>query len=675
LSCAIVAGITGYGPACFAGPALTPESIDDETLLAAESHPGDWIGHGRNYAETRFSPLKEIDDSNVGDLKLLWRFPTGLVRGHEATPIVVDGTLYFTGSWSVLFAVDAETGNLLWKYDPLVPKETAQKGCCDVVNRGVAVYKGNLYLGTYDGRLVAVDAKTGKPVWEKVTVDQSKPYTITGAPRIVKGKVIIGNGGAELGVRGYVSAYDAKTGELAWRTFTVPGNPADGFESKALEKAAETWKGGEWWKIGGGGTAWDSMAFDPELDLLYVGTGNGSPWSRHIRSPGGGDNLYLSSILALNPDNGELVWHYQTTPGDTWDFTATQHMILADLTIDGEQRPVIMQAPKNGFFYVVDRRDGKLISAEKFGTVTWAERVDLETGRPIEVPGQDYKDGLAVVLPTPFGAHNWQPMSFSPQTGYVYIPAQEVIGLFRQADDFVYDPKGWNTGTDFNVYSLLSRDIVSGHLLAWDPVAQKEAWRHPYAMAWNGGTLATAGNLVFQGTADGRFVAYAADTGKQLWEDQARTGIIAAPVTYEAGGRQFVSVVAGWGGTFALAGGDAAKIGGSEPWGEMLTFALPTEGLPPNDAIEDAITKAGRLNDGERLYHSKCAVCHGANGVSGSPAIPDLRNTKVPYQAFDMIVREGLLEKVGMPSFSGRLTADDTRLIRDYLDSRKTAAN
>jgi len=564
-------------------------------LLDADRHVGDWISHGRNYAETRYSPLDEINSENVGDLKLLWTFPTGLTRGHEATPIVVNGILYFTGSWSVLFAVDAKTGDLLWKYDPEVPKETAQKGCCDVVNRGVAIYEGNLYLGTYDGRLVAVDAKTGKPVWEKLTVDLSKPYTITGAPRIVKGKVIIGNGGAELGVRGYVSAYDAKTGDLAWRTYTVPGNPADGFESKALEQAAKTWKGGQWWKIGGGGTAWDSMAFDPELDLLYVGTGNGSPWVRHIRSPGGGDNLYLSSILALNPDNGELVWHYQTTPGDTWDFTATQHMILADLEIDGEIRPVIRTARRN--------------------------RRPRFQGRPCRRP----TDALR--------------------------RSQLAADVVQPADRLrIYScPRGRR----------------------WDPVAKKEVWRHPYALAWNGGTLATGGNLVFQGTADGRFVAYSADTGKQRWEDHAGSGIIAAPVTYTVDGKQYVSILAGWGGAFALAAGDAAKISGTEPWGQLLTFALPDEGLPPASEIEDVITAPGRLNDGQRLYHSKCAVCHGANGVSGGTSIPDLRNSRLPYQAFDMVVREGLLEKIGMPSFAGRLTAADTRLIRDYLDSQK----
>src|SRR5262245_34905328 len=372
------------GAASQGGVASESEVVDDARLRGADADVGEWLTTGRTYSEQRFSPLDQIHDKNVGRLHEVWSFETGLGRGHEATPIVHDGVLFFTGSWSVVFAVDARTGKQLWKYDPQVEKITAQKACCDVVNRGAAIYKGRVYVGVLDGRLVALDEKTGAPVWSVVTVDQSRPYTITGAPRIVDGKVIIGNGGAELGVRGYVSAYDADSGKQVWRFYTVPGDPNQPVESKALEKAMDTWKGGEWWKVGGGGTVWDSMAYDPELNLLYVGTGNGSPWVRKLRSPGGGDNLYLSSIVALNPQSGELVWYYQTTPGDNWDFTATQHMILADLRIDGKQRQVIMQAPKNGFFYVLDRKTGELISAEKYVEVTWASHVDKATGRSEE---------------------------------------------------------------------------------------------------------------------------------------------------------------------------------------------------------------------------------------------------------------------------------------------------
>ncbi|HXC51329.1 MAG TPA: PQQ-dependent dehydrogenase, methanol/ethanol family [Candidatus Limnocylindrales bacterium] len=644
-------------------------TIDDAALVAAGSDAGDWITHGRTYSEQRYTPLDEINDGNVAKLKPVWSFSTGLPRGHEATPLAVDGVLFFTGSWSVVFAVDARNGALLWRYDPKVPGETGPKACCDVVNRGVAIYEGKVFVGALDGRLIALDAKTGKLLWEKVTVDQTRPYTITGAPRIVKGKVIIGNGGAELGVRGYISAYDPNNGTMLWRTFTVPGNPEEKFESKALEAAAPTWKGGKWWEVGGGGTAWDSMAFDPDLDLLYVGTGNGSPWVRYLRSPGGGDNLYLSCILALKPDTGEIVWHYQTTPGDTWDFTATQHMILADLKIGGEIRKVIMQAPKNGFFYVVDRTSGKLISAEKYVEATWAEKVDLATGRPIEVKGQDFKDELAFVKPTPFGGHNWQPMSFSPKTGLVYIPAQEITAVYRRRSDFEYHPGNWNTGTDFNVFSLLTPDLVSGHLLAWDPVRQKEVWRHPYAVPWNGGTLATGGNLVFQGTADGRFLAFNASTGKELWEGRTGTGVGAGPISYQIDGKQYVTVVAGWGGAFALAGGAAAPAN-NESVGRVITWSLPVDSAPLTaKAVVDMIDKDGELAAGERLYHRNCADCHGSAAVSSVKAIPDLRFTPLPYEAFDAVVRQGLKVSNGMPNLSRWVTANDTALIKKWLES------
>ena len=646
-------------------------TIDDAKLVAADAETGDWITHGRTYSEQRFSPLDQIDDSNVGKLRPVWTFFTGLPRGHEATPIAVNGVLFFTSSWSVVFAVDARNGALLWRYDPKVPGDAAAKACCDVVNRGVAVYQGKVFAGSLDGRLFALDARTGKLLWEKVTVDQTRPYTITGAPRIVKGKVIIGNGGAELGVRGYFSAYDPNNGEMLWRTFTVPGNPADKFESKAMETAAATWKGGNWWEIGGGGTAWDSMAFDPSLDLLYVGTGNGSPWVRHIRSPGGGDNLYLSSILAIRPDTGEIVWHYQTTPGDTWDFTATQPIVLADLKIGAELRKVLLQAPKNGFFYVIDRTDGKLISAEKYVEVTWADKVDLATGRPIEAKGQDFKDELALVKPTPFGGHNWQPMSYSPKTGLVYVPAQEILGVYRQNKDFRYRPGNWNTGTDFNAFSLLTPDLTSGFLLAWDPVRQKEAWRHPYAMAWNGGTLATAGNLVFQGSADGRFIAFNASTGRELWEYRVGTGIGAGPITYNVDGKQYVTIVAGWGGAFALGGGPAAAQGNSDARGRVVTYTIPTEPSPTPKAVLDLLDKEGELATGGRLYHANCAECHGGGGVSGTKGIPDLRSTLLPYEAFDAVVRQGLKVSNGMPNLGRWVTAADTRLIKSWLESVK----
>ena len=654
-------------------------SIDDARLRVAAQEPRDWITHGRTYAEQRYSPLTAISADNVGRLGLAWSFDTESDRGLEATPLVVDGVLFTTASWSVVFAIDARSGRQLWRYDPQVPRETGPKGCCDAVNRGVALYADKVFVGTFDGRLIALDATSGEPVWEVLTVDRSKPYTITGAPRVVEGRVIIGNGGAELGVRGYVSAYDAATGELLWRTYTVPGDPSLPFESPALERAAKTWTGSEWWKVGGGGTVWDSMAYDPELRLLYVGTGNGSPWSRYVRSPGGGDNLFLSSILALRPDTGELVWHYQETPGDTWDYTATQHMILAELTLGGSERKVLLHAPKNGFFYVLDRATGELLSAEKFADVNWAERIDLKTGRPVENKGLDYRKETKLVKPAPIGAHNWQPMSFNPTTGLVYIPAQDVPGPFLAEKDFKFRPGDWNTGTDLGTYTSFPREIAGGSLLAWDPVRQKAAWRVMHKGPWNGGTLTTAGNLVFQGTADGRFVAYAADTGQKLWEAPAGTGVVAAPISYEVDGEQYVSVMAGWGGVFALYGGDAAAANQVRAIdGHLLTFKLGGNAmLPPREPTpqrERAFTSppnapAQTIAEGELLFARNCMACHGAGAVGGG-VIPDLRHISPDVRAnFAAIVRDGALRARGMPAF-GQLETQQVDAILAYLQKR-----
>jgi quinohemoprotein ethanol dehydrogenase len=667
--------------ALLAGCALRGvDAVDDARLVRGADEPESWLTYGGTYAEQRYSPLARIDESNVGELGLAFAFDTNTTRGLEATPLVVDGVIYTTGSWSVVFAVDARTGKQLWRHDPQVPRRWGGLVCCDVVNRGVALYRGRVYLGTLDGRLQALDAKTGAALWSVVTVDQSKPYSITMAPRVVKGKVIIGNGGAELGVRGYVSAYDAETGNLVWRFYTVPGDPSRPFESAALERAAKTWTG-EWWKVGGGGTVWDALAFDPALDLLYVGTGNGSPWSRYIRSPGGGDNLYVSSILALRPDTGELVWHYQTTPGDNWDFTSTQHLLLADLTLGGRTRRVLMQAPKNGFFYVLDRETGELLSADPFVTVTWAQGVDLATGRPIETPGLDYRQQMVEVKPSPFGAHNWQPMSYNPKTGLVYIPAQEVPYFFRLDGAWQHRPGAWNTGVDPTVADAFPANLVSGHLLAWDPVAKKEAWRAQYTLPWNGGTLTTAGNLVFQGTAHGTFAAYRATDGKLLFEAPAGTGVIAPPVTYELDGEQYVAVMAGWGGAFALVAGDAAAAAGVvDNRGRLLVWKLGgTAQLPPQQAAAREVAAvpshfdAALVTRGNHTYHRWCATCHGVGVVSGG-VLPDLRKADPQlYPMFEEIVLNGSLANNGMPRFDAWLGRDDVAAIRAYVLTRRAA--
>ena len=558
-------------------------SVDGERLRAAADEPASWLTTGGTWSEQRYSRLDGIDEGNVDGLGLAWSFDLQSQRGVEGTPVVADGVLYATAPWSIVHALDAATGESLWTFDPGVPRQDARKVCCGVVNRGAALWGDKLYVGTLDARLVAVDRATGEPVWQVDTAEEPWPYSITGAPRVIDGLVVIGNAGADLGARGYVSAYDAETGALVWRTYTVPGDPAEGFESPALERAASTWSG-EWWTAGGGGTVWDGMAYDPELRLLYVGTGNGAPHPAWVRSPGGGDNLYLSSILALRPDTGELVWHYQTTPEDSWDFTATQPLLLADLEIGGRLRKLILQVPKNGFFFVIDRETGEFLSADPVVEVTWAKGFD-ENGRPIPGNG-DYRDGARFIKPSPYGAHSWQPMSFHPGTGLVYLPVRDMGGVYKTKADWTYTRGAWNTALDAASFASFEGAAaggpVEGFLLAWDPVARREAWRVRHVTAFNGGTLATAGNLVFQGTADGRFVAYRATDGEKLWESPVGTGVMAGPVGYEVDGEQYVAVAAGWGASFALSGGDAALAAGVRGGGRVLAWKLGgTASVPP----------------------------------------------------------------------------------------------
>ncbi|HEY9219168.1 MAG TPA: PQQ-dependent dehydrogenase, methanol/ethanol family, partial [Phenylobacterium sp.] len=431
-----------------AAAAGRPAAVDGRRIAAAEAS-GEWLNYGKGYSEQRFSPLKQIDADSLGRLGLAWFADFDTDRGQEATPLMVDGVLYTSTAWSKVYAFDARTGAAKWSYDPKVDGAKGFDACCDVVNRGVAVWKGRVYVGALDGRLIALDAVTGKPVWEVQTTDTGRPYTITGAPRVVKGKVLIGNGGAEYGVRGYVSAYDADTGKLAWRFYTTPnpeGKPDGAASDKVMAKtAAATWYGQGWKDSGGGGTVWDAMAYDPKLDLLYVGVGNGSPWNHGKRSDGKGDNLFVSSILALRPDTGEYVWHYQTTPGDSWDYTATQHIMLADVAIDGRKRRVVMQAPKNGFFYVLDAGSGKLLSAEKYVPVNWAEKVDLATGRPVERSGIRYQDKASMHVTGPLGGHNWQPMAYAPGEGLVFIPAIVLPGAYQSDPKYSFLLGAWNT--------------------------------------------------------------------------------------------------------------------------------------------------------------------------------------------------------------------------------------
>lgn len=658
-------------------------NVDEKRIINANDEAGNWLSHGRTYDEQRFSPLTQVNDKNVGDLGLAWAVSTDVGRGHEATPIVVDGVMYFTLPWSKVMALNAKTGAELWRYDPEVNPVKGRDACCDVVNRGVAIWKGLLYLGALDGRLIALDAETGKELWSTQTTDPDGEYTITGAPRVVKDKVIIGNGGAEYGVRGYFSAYDAFTGKQLWRFYTVPGNPDDGFEHPELEAAAKTWNG-EWWSQGGGGTAWDSMAYDPELNLLYVGTGNGSPWNRQLRSPGGGDNLYLSSILAINPDTGRLKWHYQTTPADTWDYTATQHIILADLEIDGQMKKVLMQAPKNGFFYVLDRETGKLISAKNYVNTTWASHVDLETGRPYET-GADYTLESKVVYPSPIGGHNWQPMSYNPKTGLVYLPAMSEGFLFVPDEDYNYEKGYWNLGVDFATMIAIAKSmppaVTAGHLKAWNPDTQEEVWSYQHAGQSNGGVLSTAGNLVFQGSGDGKFMAFRADTGEKLWENSTNIGTIAPPITYTVDGDQYVAILAGWGGGPAIYGADVLTAATASHINQPHMFAFKLGGktkmpdiqkrrfvLVPEPPADDASPEI--LARGEWLYHQSCNLCHGAMAVT-SGVIADLRySSRAVHDNFEKIVLDGVLSNLGMASFADTLNKEDVAAIHSYIISR-----
>jgi alcohol dehydrogenase (cytochrome c)/quinohemoprotein ethanol dehydrogenase len=659
--------------------------VNAARLAAADAEPGQWMSHGRTYDEQRYSPLAQIRKDNVKDLGLAWFADLDTDRGQEATPLVVDGVLYVSTAWSKVNAYNAATGAPLWTYDPQVPGGTAVNACCDVVNRGVAVWEGKVFVGSLDGRLIALDAATGKPVWETNTVDRAKPYTITGAPRVVKGLVLIGNGGAELGVRGYVSAYDANTGAMKWRFYTVPGDPAKGFENPILEKAAQTWSG-EWWKLGGGGTVWDSMSYDPQLDLLYVGVGNGSPWNHTYRSQGKGDNLFLSSIVALDPDDGSYVWHYQTSPGETWDHTATQQMVLADLEIDGAKRRVLMQAPKNGFFYVLDARTGQLLSAKNVTEVSWATHIDLKTGRPVETPEARYnKTGKYFFSrQNPNGVHTWHSMSYSPQTGLVYIPIHSSNFVYGHDAGFKPQAIGTNSGVDFRgnapANAKAAEDALAsaqGRLIAWDPVGQKEVWRVERAGPANGGTLATAGGLVFQGTGTGDFTALDAANGQTLWSSHVQTGVMAAPITYEVAGKQYVAIMAGTGGSWGMIGGDANTKGNSLPnISRLLVFGLagaaklpappprPQRTLDPPPATASAAT----VGAGAAAYGMYCGNCHGAGAVSLG-ILPDLRYSGAlrSPETWRSIVIDGSLEENGMVSFASVVDEKTADAIRAFV--------
>ena len=660
-------------------------AIDDARLAAADANQGDWLSYGRNYSEDRYSKLDQITKDNLDELGIAWTLDLGTKRGIQSTPIVVDGVMFFTGPWSVVYAVDARKGEIIWTYDPEVTRKKAMDMCCGVVNRGLAIYKGAVFVGTMDGRLISVDAATGEPNWSVATFDPDSNYSITGAPRIANGKVVIGNGGAELAyTRGYVTAYDAETGEQAWRFYTVPGNPNEPLENPVHAMSAETWTG-DWWKWGGGGTVWDSIVYDPEFNSVYIGVGNGTPWDREIRSPDGGDNLFLSSIVALDADTGEYKWHYQTTPGDTWDYTATQPIMLADMEIDGAPRKVLMQAPKNGFFYVIDRETGEFISGEPYAYTNWAKSLD-ENGRPIEEPGTRYLDGKTWwIAPSSHGAHNWFPMALNHETGLVYIPGVKDVGPYYHNKDVpLMKEGGILPGNDFQIsvaLKLFNEPVVdpnatppgirTGELIAYDPIKQERVWSVPRAGYYNGGVLTTTTGLVLQGDAEGNLNIHDAATGDVLKQIDIRGGSISSPVTYLVDGEQYVTLLVGWGGG---QGQTHRKTDTLYP-GTIYTFKLGGD-APAPEKIEPVLRELSSLSTdatpielgwGFTYYSQNCTGCHGIPGESMGGVLPNLAYASDAYlENLEVLLLEGALADQGMP-IHDHLVEEQVQGIADYI--------
>jgi quinohemoprotein ethanol dehydrogenase len=672
------------GCASVAQAAPLAAGVGDARIIANAKTGKEWPSHGLDYAGTRFSRLGHIHAGNVGKLGLAWAYDLESTRGVEATPVVVDGVMYVTAPWAVVHAIDVRTGKRRWVYDPKSPREAGFKACCDVVNRGVAVYQGKVYVGSLDGRLVAIDAASGQKAWEVDTrTEPSRKITITSAPYAARGLVVVGSGGGEYGVRGYVTAYDARTGALRWRWFVTPGDPSRPFEDESQAMAALTWDPStRYWENGGGGNVWHSMAIDPDLGLLYFGTGQPGPWARTKRGPVARDSLYTSSIVALRLDTGKYAWHYQQNPADNSDFDSCEDVILADLTLDGRARRVLLHAQKNGFFYVLDRATGQFISARAFVHQTWAAGFD-PNGRPIETRERTSSENKPFdAVPGPFGGHNWQAMSFSPATGLAYFPAQHVPIVLSTDDDWTGQDAyrttgpmqpmggiGWNLGMQVNARPPAQKPF--GRLVAWDPVKQKEAWRVDLGAPWNGGTLVTAGNLVFQGTADASFRAYDARTGKQLWSTPVGSGVIAAPMTFEADGKQFVSIAVGWGGVY----GQSARHSDRRTRGTVYTYALGGKAqTPPFEKYLLGPLLSGVPYDpkdvqaGVALYVSHCVFCHGVPGVDRGGNINNLGYVDLKYiQHLEVSLFEQPFASEGMPDFKGKLTDADVVKLKAFI--------
>ncbi|HEV2704231.1 MAG TPA: PQQ-dependent dehydrogenase, methanol/ethanol family [Steroidobacteraceae bacterium] len=685
------AAIASWGALGSTASAATPAAnVTAKRLVKANSEPGQWMTYGGTYSEQRFSQLTQINSGNVGTLGLAWYGDYETNQDQHGSPLYIDGVIYVSTSRDVVQAFDGKSGKPLWTYNPSIRGERLRYNV-GLVNRGIAAWDGKIIIGTLDARLVAIDAKTGKQVWSTDTVPDSlglgemgKQYSITMAPRVAKGKVFIGASGGEYGVRGWIAAFDAETGKEVWRFWTVPGDPAKGFETKALAKAAKTWSG-EWWKVaGGGGTVWDAAVYDPVTDLLYFGTGNASPWNANTREPTLDDDLYTASIVAVNPDTGEYVWHYQETPGDSWDYDAVSPMMTADLVIGGHKQHVIMQPSKNGFFYVLDAKTGKLLSADPFTVENWAKGVDMKTGRPIVEPGARYGTQPWDLAPGVQGGHSWHPNAFSPETGLVYIPAWEAYftmagpppGSVQAPGHFSL---GINMGARVDPATLqpYARSGVKGRLEAWDPIARKVVWQSEASA--NGrptsGVLATAGNLVFMGNGGGKTLsAYDAKNGTKLWSFDAKTSIFAAPISYSLDGVQYIAASvggAGQGGYFAPTNARMLvfTLGGKATLPEPAPYTPPPLNPPPSTASAEVIAH------GSTVYTQFCSVCHGANGFQGRSSFPNLTVTPLLWTqaGFDQVVLLGGRADKGMGDFGKDLKPEDSVAIREFLISRANA--
>ena len=681
---ALGSGLMTAEPATPAGGAarVTRERVDN-----ADKEPGQWMTNGRNWGETRFSPLKQINDSNVSRLGLAWFAELNTYRGVEATPLVIDGVLYNVSAWSITTAYDAVTGKVLWTFDPKVPLEYARIACCGPVSRGLAAWHGKIYVAALDGRLIALDAKTGKSLWQTQTLDPGQPLSLTGAPRIAGGNVVIGNAGGDFGARGYMQAVDAETGKKTWRFWIVPGDPkkmpeGDASDS-AMPMAAKTWSG-EWWKTGGGGSDWDALVYDPKLDLLYFGTGNGSPHPQAFRSPGGGDNLFLCSIVAVNAHTGKYVWHYQEVPQEEWDYDCTAPLMLTNLKIQGKERQVILHAPKNGFFYVLDRKTGELISAETYVPNTWAEHINLSTGRPEVKPEAYVTEKPTLITPSYGGSHSWHPMSYSPITGLVYFPVMEQWAVESRLPDgqFKFTLGTSTIGAGVKGFTDLRKELNDkagkgdkGYLLAYDPVKQKEAFRIDYPFPANGGAFTTAGNLLIEGTIRKTLAIYRADNGTKLWEMNTESVPVASAMSFMVKGKQYIGVNVGWNSAIVHnLGFDGKPFYTSSA--RLMVFALDSKGvtLPPTPAPgsipdpPDTVPKQADVDAGAVVYAQQCAICHGQNANGG---VKDLRHmTPERHAEFLDIVLNGKLKAGGMESFKDKVTQEQAEQIHAYVIAR-----